>query len=181
MSDFFRKISNALGSFRRNRAVQPPEERRRAPRFICSAPVLWEVGREQGEGRLREVSSTGLRLQTKQAFLAGKHIRVRPLTTCETAPLSTDVAIGTIVYSRFKGSGYDVGVELINPERMSRFAWIGQLTRQQDVSSIPQAVPKSGQGLTLVGGTASLEKLTLLSSEAMVEKEKKIQKNKGNE
>lgn len=162
MSEFFRKISDSLRRLSGSRPkVTPAVERRRAPRFICSAAVLWEVGREQGEAQLREVSATGLRLFAPRAFLAGKHIRVRPLSTSDSAPLSTDVAIGTVVYSRPRSKGFEVGVELINPERISRFAWIGQLTRGSQPSdiSLPRVKAQgSGAGLKLIpGGKDKLE------------------------
>ena len=152
MSGFFRKISEKLR--RLGGAPKPISQaldRRRAPRFICSAAVLWEVGRESGEGVLREVSATGLRLKADRAFLAGKHIRVRPLGTGDAAPLSTDVAIGTVVYSKSRSGGFEIGVEFINPDRISRFAWIGQLTQGSKSSPLPQAHPHSG-GLKLIQG-----------------------------
>lgn len=155
MGDLFRKISEKLRSLGGVAKTTPPlPERRRAPRFICCTKVLWEVGRESGEGLLREVSSTGLRLRSDRAFLAGKHIRVRPLAATDAAPLSTDVAIGTVVYSRRRTGGYEVGVEFINPERISRFAWIGQLVRGPKGSVIPQAEPHQGTGLKLIHGGA---------------------------
>lgn len=157
MSEFFRKISSSLRRLGGGKPkAQPAIERRRAPRFICSTPILWEVGREQGEAQLREVSTTGLRLRSTRAILAGKHIRVRPLTTSDSAPLSTDVAIGTVIYSKPRRGGYEVGIELINPERISRFAWICQLTRgAQTPGSVPEVRPKESGGLKLLPGGAS--------------------------
>ncbi len=153
MGDLIRRISDTLRRLGGQRTTPLLSERRRNPRFICSTPVLWEVGRLQGEGELREVSPTGLRLYTSRAFISGQHIRVRPLTESEAAPLSSDVAIGTIIYSRRRRGGFEVGVELINPERMSRFAWVGQLTRPQQPSPVPRAFPTEPSGrLRLVSG-----------------------------
>lgn len=154
MSGLFHKISQTLRRLGKKAqpATQPmPADRRSAPRFICSVPVLWEVGREAGDGTLREVSASGLRLRTHRAFVVGKTIRVRPLQTDSKTPLSTDVAIGTVVYSRGRGGAFEVGVEFINPERISRFAWLAQLVRgsrtKQSVSGVSQ---ESGQPLHLV-------------------------------
>ena len=54
MGDLIRRISKSLREFTRRDTPEVSAERRRSPRFICSAPVVWEVGREQGEGELRE-------------------------------------------------------------------------------------------------------------------------------
>lgn len=153
MGDLIKRISDTLRRLGGQRTTPVFSERRRNPRFICSTPVLWEVGRQQGEGELREVSPTGLRLYTGRAFVSGQHIRVRPLTDSEAAPLSSDVAIGTIVYSRRRRGGFEVGVELINPERMSRFAWVGQLTRPRQPSPVPRVFPTEPQAkLRLLSG-----------------------------
>lgn len=154
MSGLFQKISQTLR--RLGKKAQPVAQpmhadRRGAPRFICSVPVLWEIGRESGDGTLREVSASGLRLRTHRAFIVGKTIRVRPLQTDSKTPLSTDVAIGTVVYSRARGGSFEVGVEFINPERISRFAWMAQLVRgSRTKQPIGQVSQDSGQPLHLV-------------------------------
>jgi len=181
MTDLFRRISNKLRQFGRRVTPSVSKERRRAHRFICSTPVLWEVGREQGEGQLREVSATGLRIFTDRAFLAGKHVRVRPLGVAESVPLSSDVAIGVVVYSRVRSSGYDVGIELLNPERISRFAWIGQLTRQPSVSAVAQVLPQSQNGLRLLRGGVDNDLDSASWGLRVRENMKKNQKSKGNE
>jgi hypothetical protein len=180
MSDLFRRISNKLRALSGQRMVRDPMERRRAPRFICSAPVHWQVGREQGEGQLREVSSTGLRIRTNKAFIAGKHIRVRPSGEAGAPPLSTDVAIGTIVYSRPRSGGFEVGIELINPDRISRFAWLGQLTREERVppQGVPQVRPsQEGSPLRLVRGGQE-DKDT--GDDALIRDEHRIEKREKN-
>lgn len=179
MSDFFRKISDTLFRFGSKRRAPAVTERRRSPRFICNAPVLWEVGRCQGEGQLREVSFSGLRLRTNRAFVSGQHIRIRPLTESDAAPLSCDVAIGTVVYSRSRSEGFEIGVELINPERISRFAWMGQLTKPDRSQAVPRMTAEmSKPGLRLVHGGGDEHFIgDLLRPEC----KKKIQKNKGNE
>ncbi len=142
MSDFFKKISKALNRLRGRRETPVREERRRDQRFICSLAVLWEAGRQHGEGVLREVSSTGLRLRTDVPILAGRNIRVRPLKQ-NSEPLSLDVAIGTVVYSRRRRDSVEIGVELINPDRISRFAWINTLRQR---SGLPRAIQTSTSG-----------------------------------
>lgn len=143
MSEFFKKISGALNRLRGRREAPSRGDRRRVPRFICSFAVLWEAGREQGEGVLREVSSTGLRLKTDRAILAGRNIRIRPLKQGPDSPLSLDVAIGTVVYSRKRRDSVEIGVELINPERISRFAWLSTLRQE---STQPRGVPTRPSG-----------------------------------
>lgn len=150
MGDFLKKISETLRRIRGKKPATPICDRRLTPRFICSAPVLWEVGRMRGEGQLREVSSSGLRLQNNRAFLAGQHIRIRPLISGDAAPLASDVAIGTVVYSRRRRTGFEIGIELINPERISRFAWIGQLTKP--TAGVSPVIQVRGSGLKLLSG-----------------------------
>lgn len=144
MGDLFNRISKSLRSLGKR---EEPEslERRQAPRVICSTPVVWESGRQQGEGQLRELSSKGLKLWSDRAILAGKHIRIRPFLADENLSLTIDVAIGTVIYSRPKNGRFEVGVELVNPERISRYAWIGRMTRSEPrVSAIPQARAAAG-------------------------------------
>lgn len=126
MSELFKKLSSALGRLRGRREVPEREDRRRDQRLVCSMAVLWEAGRQHGEGVLREVSATGLRLRIDVPLLAGRNIRIRPLKQ-NSEPLSLDVAIGTVVYSRRRRESVEVGVELINPDRISRFAWLNKL------------------------------------------------------
>lgn len=177
MSDLFRRISKTFLKMRGQKA-RDPEERRGAPRFICSVPVVWEAGRHQGEAELRELSSTGMKIWTQSAILAGKHIRVRPLDSLDAAPLTLDVAIGTVVYSRSRGGGFEVGVDLVHPEKISRFAWMGQLTSTPSVPSplltvLPQA---NGPKLSLVSNDRAMA--SLLRPEFALGKEEKFSKNK---
>lgn len=155
MSGLFRKISNTLK--RLGRSSSPlespsPVDRRTAPRFICSVPVLWEVGRESGDATLREVSATGMRLKLQRALLAGKNIRVRPAAADDRAPLSSDVAIGQVVYCRARSGMFEIGIEFVNPERISKYAWLKQLLREQRVSGVDSSHvgPDNPSGLTLV-------------------------------
>lgn len=176
MGDLIRRISKSLRDLTRRESPDGPAERRRAPRFICSAPVVWEVGREQGEGELRELSATGLKLWSERAILAGKHIRIRPLDCDAGGPLTIDMAIGRVVYSRPRSRAsagcFEVGVELLNPERISRFAWIGRLTRQGPVSSpLPEVLPKGGvPKLRLLDSKSELREQGLLRAEFRSEK-----------
>ena len=176
MGDLIRRISKSLREFTRRDPPEAPAERRRSPRFICSAPVVWEVGREQGEGELRELSASGMKIWSNRAILVGKHIRIRPLDCDGGGPLTIDLAIGKVVYSRSRSRAsagcFEVGVELLNPERISRFAWVGRLTRQKvKKSSIPEALP-NGQipRLRLVDGNPALKIQGLLRSEYQSEK-----------
>lgn len=127
MSDLFHRLAKTLRRLSGRPEAPPQVDRRRAPRFICSKPVLWELGREQGEGELREISQTGLKLLCARPLLAGKHLRLRPVADTEATTLSLDVVIATVVYSRPKAGRYEIGLELVNPDRISRFAWIGEL------------------------------------------------------
>ena len=176
MGDLIRRISKSLRDLTRRESPEPPAERRRAPRFICSAPVVWEVGREQGEGELRELSATGMKLWSKRAILAGKHIRIRPLDCDGGGPLTIDMAIGRVVYSRARSRAstgcFEVGVELINPELISRFAWVGRLTRQGTTRSpLPEVLPKSAiPQLRLLDGNSELREQGLLQAEFRSEK-----------
>jgi hypothetical protein len=165
MGDLFRRISKSLRNLGK-REESGPSERRHAPRIICSTPVIWEVGRQQGEGELREISSTGLKLWSERAILAGKHIRVRPLAPDDSA-LAIDVAIGTVVYSKARGGRFEVGVELVNPERISRFAWIGRMTKTEPRRSvIPEALPATGLScLRLLPSGPAIGKPGLLRAE----------------
>lgn len=129
MSDLFKKISQAFSYFKREKRGTERAEKRCAPRFICSVPVLWETARQSGEGELREISATGLRLSSERAVLAGEIVRVRPRSQDGEVVPTIDVAIGSVIYSRWRAGRYEVGIELINPERLSRFAWIGRLVR----------------------------------------------------
>jgi PilZ domain-containing protein len=163
MGDLFRKITESLRGLGRRDENDDAKERRRAQRIICSTPVVWEVGRQQGEGQLRELSATGLKLWSDRAILAGKHIRVRPMPEGEGA-LTIDVAIGTVVYSRAKGGRFEVGVELVNPERISRYAWIGRMAQDEPRrSAIPEARPL--RALRLIPGASSLQQPGLLRAE----------------
>lgn len=163
MGDLFRRITKSLRGLGRRDDKSDTEERRSAPRIICSTPVIWEVGRQQGEGLLRELSSTGLKLLSDRAILAGKHIRLRPLDSDESG-LVLDVAIGTVVYSRVRDGKFEVGVELVNPERISRYAWIGRMTHTEPGKSvIPEARPV--HGLRLMPGGTPLKRPGLLRAE----------------
>jgi hypothetical protein len=71
-----------------------------------------------------------MRLRTDQVVLAGHSIRVRPLQPGSERPLSLDVVIGTVVYSRSRHGKVDIGIELLQPEKISRFAWFHQLRGQ---------------------------------------------------
>ncbi|MCA9777312.1 MAG: PilZ domain-containing protein [Candidatus Eremiobacteraeota bacterium] len=183
MGDLIRRISQSIRDLTRREPAEGSIERRRSPRTICSAPIVWEVGREQGEGQLRELSGTGLKLWSDRAILAGKHIRVRPLDCDGGGALNIDMAIGTVVYSRCRGRGptgrsFEVGVELVNPERISRFAWIGRLTRQRAVSpALPQVLPAGGSPqLRLLSGRSSALEPRLIKVEFLIEKEEKNSK-----
>lgn len=166
MGDLFSRISKSLRSLGK-REEPEPQERRQAPRLICSTPVVWEVGRLQGEGQLRELSATGLKLWSDRAILAGKHIRVRPLLADENSSLTIDVAIGTVVYSKPRNGRFEVGVELVNPERISRFAWIGRMTRQgPGNSAVPKARAAAGlPPLRLIPNAPTLSQPQLLRAE----------------
>lgn len=177
MSDIFRRLSNTFRRLAKDTPESEPQERRRAPRLVCSAPVMWEVGREQGEGQLREVSATGLRIRTRRAILAGKHIRVRPRTENDSAPLSTDVAVGTVVYTRKRGSEFELGIELVNPERLSRFAWVSQLLQgARSPSAIPVVLPEGKPHLRLLKKSDGNALPRLLRNDADEEKEKNSKK-----
>ena len=176
MSDLFRKISKTFLKIRGHKESEPTD-RRGAARFICAVPVVWESGRIQGEAELREISSTGMKIWTSSAILAGKHIRVRPLDSLDAAPLTLDVAIGTVIYSRSRSCGFEVGVALVNPERISRFAWIGQLTgapstRSPLLTVLPQ---QSGPRLSLVSNDKAAS--SLLRPEFALRKDEKFSKN----
>jgi hypothetical protein len=176
MGDLIRRISKSLREFTGRETPEVPTERRRSTRFICSAPVVWEVGREQGEGELRELSASGMKLWTDRAILAGKHIRIRPLNCDGGGPLTVDLAIGKVVYSRARSRAsagcFEVGVELLNPDRISRFAWVGRLTRQKATKSpLPPVLPRGEMPrLSLIDCNPPLKKQGLLRSEFRTEK-----------
>lgn len=128
MNELWSRIAGAIAGWQRPR--QAVESRPQAPHFICCCAVIWEAGPLRGEGELRELSATGLRLRTDQAVLAGRNIRIRPQPLGPEAPLPMDMVFGTVVYSRSRKGRVDIGVELSHPERMSRFAWFHQLRRE---------------------------------------------------
>lgn len=176
MGDLIRRISKSLRELTKREAPEVPAERRRSSRFICSAPVVWEAGREHGEGELRELSATGMKLWTERAIVAGKRIRIRPVDCDGGGPLTVDMAIGKVIYSRARSrasaGSFEVGVELLNPERISRFAWVGRLTRQGGTRSpLPEVLPKGGMPrLRLLHGNPALREQGLLRAEFQPEK-----------
>ena len=176
MGDLIQRISKSLRELTRRDPPEGSAERRRSPRLICSAPVVWEVGREQGEGELRELSATGMKIRSDRAILVGKHIRIRPVDCDGGGPLTIDMAIGKVVYSRARSHAsagcFEVGVELLNPERISRFAWVGRLTRQKAAkSAIPEVLPKGEMPrLRLLEGNSAFKKPGLLRPEFQSEK-----------
>lgn len=92
-----------------------------------------------------------MRLRLSRALLAGKNVRVRPAATDNRAPLSTDVAIGQVVYCRARSGVFEIGIEFINPERISKYAWLKQLLREHRVPvSGTHPVSEGGRGLSLV-------------------------------
>ena len=136
MADLWKRIAGAIARLHRPR--EPRQDKRQAPRFICCCAVAWEAGGYRGEGELREVSSTGLRLRTDRALLAGRHIRIVPLAAGGEPPLSLDVTLGTVVYSKSRKGKVDVGVELLHPERISRFSWFHRPRQEREgASSLP--------------------------------------------
>lgn len=171
MGDLIRRISKSLRELTRRDTPEVSTERRRSPRFICSSPVVWEVGREQGEAELRELSVSGMKIWSDRAILVGKHIRIRPLDCDGGGPLTIDIAIGKVIYSRARSRAsagcFEVGVELLNPERISRFAWVGRLTRQKAAKSpIPEVLPKGEMPrLRLLDGNPDMKKPGLLRPE----------------
>lgn len=186
MSGLFRRISRTLKWLGRGSQVpveiSAPPQTRSVTRFVCSVPVLWEAGRETGDAVLREVSATGMRLRLNRVLLVGKNLRVRPAPTDKSTPLSSDVAIGSVVYCRALGGGFEVGIELINPERISRYAWIGQLLRQRKGPvSLLDPHPESGGKLTLVKNiplSGGSEGPRHTQNIPLLKVEKKIQKSK---
>lgn len=151
MSELWSRITGAIAGWHKSRRLVA--ERQQAPRFICCCAVVWESGPLRGEGELRELSATGLRLRTDQPVLAGRGIRVRPQGVGSEQPLPMDMVFGTVVYSRSRKGKVDIGVELVNPERMSRYAWFHQLRREGE-SALPSFPPRRG-GLHLVRGTTT--------------------------
>jgi hypothetical protein len=152
MSELWKKIAAAIARLQK-KPVQAEGNRRQVPRLICCRAVVWECGCQRGEAELREVSTTGMRLRTDQALLAGRHIRIRPLASGVEPPLPLDMVFGTVIYSKCRKGKVDVGVELSSPERLSRFAWFHQLRcegKQKAVSPMASILP-SKASLHLVG------------------------------
>jgi hypothetical protein len=152
MSELWKKIAAAIARLQKKR-VQVQGNRRQVPRFICCRAVVWECGCLRGEGELREVSTTGMRLRTDQALLAGRTIRIRPLASGVEPSLPLDIVFGTVIYSKSRRGKVDVGVELLSPEKISRFAWFHQLRSEGErktVSPMPSILP-SKAALHLVG------------------------------
>ena len=120
------------------------------PSFICRCEIVWEAMGRRGQGQIRELSSTSLRLRTDRPILAGSSIRIQPkVETLDS--LAFDVAWGTVVYCRSRADGMEVGVRLVTPEQISRFGWLHQL---QHPSGVPRVGPSTG----------SLPKLRVVSS-----------------
>lgn len=137
MNEFWRKLTSVLSKWRRS---APTDDRQSPPRFICRCEVTWQVGSRRGEGQIRELSPTGLRLRTDRAILAGSVIRIQPkVESLET--LAFDVTVGTVVYCRSRAEGMEVGVHLASPERLSRFDWLNQLQRP---GGVPRVAAPSG-------------------------------------
>ena len=158
MRGFLKNIWTRLQNYRRRIGVPSAEvERRAEPRFILSADILWEVGKARGEGELREISDTGLKLRLDRAIVAGKLIYVRPLTgMLQGGPLRTDFAVGRVVYSRVRGRQFEVGVELLKPESLSRYHWLGRI-RHREAAPIELKPAVGGPRLTLIQGGSRLE------------------------
>lgn len=123
------------------------------PRLICCCEVIWESQGRRGEGQLREVSSTSLRLFTDHAVLVGRPIRILPKPSDAVDPLPLDIAMGTVAYSRSRRGRIEIGVRLTSPERFSRYSWLYQLRREPELprlvatAPVPSRIPR----LTVVG------------------------------
>lgn len=156
ISGLWNRITGAIAGLQSRRRPALGEERRQVPRFICRCAVTWESGATRGEGELRELSSTGLRLRTDRAVLAGSRIRVRPLAAGGEQPLPLDMVFGTVVYSKSRKGKVEIGIELINPDRISRFAWFHQLRRERE-SPLPAFGARHG-ALHLVPSSTSARK-----------------------
>lgn len=129
-------VFGKLQPIRRSAALQP-SGRRAAPNLICRCAVSWEAGRQRGRAELRQISPTGMRLRADQMVLAGSRIAIRPLGATTEAPSALDVVFGTVVYSRSREGKIDLGVELLHPEKISRFAWFHQLRGEARPAAVP--------------------------------------------
>lgn len=116
------------------------DERAVEPRLICSCDVLWESQGRRGEGQLREVSPTGLRLYTDRAVLVGRPIRVFPKPDDELDPRPLEIAVGTVLYSKKRKGRMEIGVRLNFPERFRHHGWLRELRREH---TPPRIVPAS--------------------------------------
>ena len=123
------------------------------PRLICCCEVIWESQGRRGEGQLREVSSTDLRLFTDHAVLVGRPIRVLPKPSDAVDPLPLDSALGTVAYSRSRRGRIEIGVRLTSPELFSRYSWLHQLRREPELPRLIATAPVSSRipRLTVVG------------------------------
>lgn len=133
MRTLWNKIAQIVARWR-GRAAHGPA--RVEPRLICSCEVFWESQGLRGEGRLREVSSTGLRLYADRAVLAGRPIRVLPKPGDALDPLPLEVAQGVVLYSRSRKGRFEIGVRLGKQEKSSRHGWLHRLRRESDLPRI---------------------------------------------
>ncbi len=154
MATLWNRISRVIARWTGRTASR---DRRSEPRLICCCEVIWESQGRRGEGQLREVSSTGLRLFTDHAVLAGRPIRVLPKPVDSVEPLPLDIAMGTVAYSKSRRGRIEIGVHLSSPERFSRYSWLHQLRREPELPRLSPSPPISSRipRLTVVGASDS--------------------------
>lgn len=141
MGTVWNKIAQIVARWR-GRAMPGP--RRVEPRLICSCEVFWESEGLRGEGRLREVSATGLRLYTDRAVLAGRSIRVVPKPGDALDPLPREVAQGVVLYSRSKDGRFEIAVVLGGQQTNSRHGWLHRLRHE---SGLPRITTRQSPNL----------------------------------
>ncbi len=120
----------------------------RAPMSVfCSIDVSWKAGPHDGRGEVREFRGETLRMKTDRPLLTGQVIRVEPRDGPSLEGTYLHVAVGTVLYSRKRRGGVEVGGRLLNPERFAHLggsAWtkVEQPCRRRNSGSRGQARPK---------------------------------------
>lgn len=142
MGRLWEKLTGALTGLGKRRRTGLPE--RSPPTFICSHPIAWESGWYRGEGELREISPTCVRLRLDRSLLVGRCIEISPRYEEGDECMSLDVVCGVVMQSRRRHGRVEARVQLLYPEQISRLAWLHLLRRECEGLPAP-ASPLSGK------------------------------------